>query len=206
MSTTRLLFATYGPHNWIVQMGNSTTATAVRVWTIDHPIRIGSALRTTQVSDVLHIPQFQWQVLSVPKIASLVEEVSSTQSTCSFILNSVTVTTGNLQCSLYLLTTIPSLPSSLSNQLFTSPSLLSPSFTLPSHNYAHVLGLRLWHDCLCHVEPSTISSIVNNKVLAGITLHSSSNSWVPCSGRQLVNGSHLSLPTQSSGPPSHALL
>ena len=114
-----------------------------------------------KLKDVLHVPDFGYSLLSVPKIAANGLKVEFGNSKCIIKQGPNVVASATLIKNMYVLDQFESVAS------------------------AHVASLQTWHERLAHVHTQGIASMIQNDVVSGINVpksdvHSTTNEKSNC--------------------------
>lgn len=157
-----------------------------------HPI-VHKKTHTVKITNVLHIPSFICQLLSVPKMATRGVSISFTDSQCTLRPGMATIGTGPLRGNLHILNSA------------NTPSTYPQSIKSNTTHAAHAVSLQLWHEILAHVNTAYISHLITNKIVNGISIYSSEPPSSPCTSCIYGKSHSLPFPTQSSFSSTHLL-
>lgn len=96
-------FSTYAAHDAKINIGTLETAPVVRIGSAVLGVWVNGLTGRVELTKVLHLPTFKFQLVSVPRFASLGVVVSFTQGKFSHISDAVTFATGSTTRRLYRL-------------------------------------------------------------------------------------------------------
>lgn len=176
-------------HNATFNVGTAAIASAVGIGSDVVYIAVDGRSQPINLTNVLHVPYFKCQLVSVPLLASLAVSISFTQRKCALVAHGATIATGTLNGRLYQLDTVRTMSTrgvvNLSNNPISSREVSSSLVTAVEHSQLDVLAvpswastspyavtrsrLQLWHGRLAHVAPSTILSMVKHSVVKMLT-------------------------------------
>ena len=148
----RSLFTSYTPETLrTVEMGDKATASVAGRGDVMIQVLVNGKVSHCKLMNVLHVPNFEYSLVSVSKIDSRGLCTSFQNGVCTITKGSSLIATGSLKDSLYILNTVDT----------------SRVITECAH-VANVEPLQLWHERMAHVHKRGISSMVNKKVVKGI--------------------------------------
>jgi len=150
MTFDKSFFHTYeSVSNGTVEMGTKDTAQVAGKGTVILQMKCGSTFETRKLENVLHIPDFEYSLLSVSAMDKKGISTTFANGDVSIRKGDTNVATGKLNGSLYVIETKP--------------------VRLPKEN-ALVASLQLWHERLGHVDKRGISQMANRKVVDGLKI------------------------------------
>lgn len=186
MTHDRSVFLDYSPFSSAINMGTSAKAYIAGIGSVFiHPV-VDNKTLTFKLLNVLEIPSFRCQLLSVPKMAARGIFISFANSQFIFQSGTTTIDTGWLRGNLYIINSANSFPK--------NPRSVSENTT----HSAHAVSFQLWHERLAHVNTADIYNLVNNKIVNRISLSSSAPPSYPCTACIYGKSHSLPFPTQSS--------
>ena len=161
MTFDKSLFDTYeNVSDASVEMGTKATTKVVGCGSITLNMQYGSSYRLRKLENVLHIPSFEYSLLSVSAMDKKGMKATFGDAKCVIHKGSFTVADGSLEGSLYVMQT-QSLPLEKSKALVSS--------------------LQRWHERMAHVDKRGIAQMAARGVVHGLTLHDHDTSLV-CDG------------------------
>ena len=182
MTYDKSLFSSYSlGHHLSVQLGNNNTAKVVGSGNITLPIQVRGKELKCKLSNVLHVPELGYQLLSVPAFDKSGLRTSFYSRRCCIEKDTSLLATGTMQGNLYRLDTI------------TQRTALV------------ACKLELWHKRLAHVHPSVIEHMSKNSIATGIDLKQSASSFNHCDGCMLGKGHRSPIPKKSASTSNHLL-
>lgn len=185
MTFDRSAFSSYKIlENLTVEMGTKDTVKIAGKGDIFVQITVNGTASKIKLCDVLHVPDFGYQLLSVSKMDLRGVTITFKSGRCTISTNNTTIATGSRHGSLYV---------------------LDRDSTCTTSESAYTSTVKLWHERLAHVDSSGIRSMVNNGVVKGINLSSSSTSTDACTGCVYGKGHQAPIPKASTSR-SSALL
>ena len=148
----RSRFTTYIPETLrTVEMGDKGTANVAGRGDVMIQVLVNGAVSHCKLTNVLHVPNFEYSLVSVSKMDSRGLCTSFQNGVCTITAGEKLIATGSLKNSLYTLNTVR-----------TSPAIIDNA------NIAKVQPLQLWHERMAHVHKRGITSMVSRKVVRGI--------------------------------------
>ena len=146
----RSMFKTYEPvTNMNVEMGTKATADVAGKGSIVLSMQCGSEFKVRKLEDVLHVPTFEYSLLSVSALDRKGMMTTFGGGECIIHKKGVTVATGYLEGPLYVMKTRPAPPNS-------TKALLS--------------SLQLWHERMGHVHKRGIAQMADRGVAKGLKI------------------------------------
>lgn len=141
----RSLFSTYEHvSDGSVEMGTKATAAVVGRGNVYLRLKVNGKCVSCVLKDVLHVPDFEYSLLSVSKMSANGLDVVFDNSTCSIRSNERVIATASLVGSLYVLDVYGTTAS------------------------AHMASLQTWHERFSHVNKPGILSMSRNNVVSGL--------------------------------------
>lgn len=107
MTFDRSIFTEYKPITSQVHMGTNAKAAIVGIGSVVLNFSINQTTTAVKLTDVLHIPSFKFQLISVTKITKLVVQVSFQTNKCHLKFNGNYIGSGTVHDQLYYLDTLP---------------------------------------------------------------------------------------------------
>ena len=146
----RSAFSTYATQSSrTVEMGTKQIAHIAGIGTVDLPVIVNNKRYTIRLHDVLHVPDFAHQLISVSQMGTRGASATFKDSKCIIRKGTLTVATGTLHASLYHLDVAHS---------------VSPRET------GFLTSMQLWHERLAHVATAeAYGKSVRDDVIKGIT-------------------------------------
>ena len=162
MTFDRNAFVSYRPLNDAsVEMGTKAQTRVAGRGNVLVMINVNGRTERCFLQDVLHVPEFEYSLISVSAMDNKGIRTTFQNGTCEMMRGNRVVAMGTLQESLYLL----NLAAHTKNGTQT---MQSPNAHVV--HSANVVSLTRWHERLAHVHTSGIQSMVRNNVVNGITL------------------------------------
>ena len=174
MTFDRSAFVSYHPLNDAsVEMGTKAQTRVAGRGNVLVMLSVNGRREKCLLQDVLHVPEFEYSLLSVSALDVKGVETLFNMGRCEMSRNGMVVATGTLRGSLYLL-----------DLAFPTGETGSQKKSNTVH-VANVTSLALWHQRLAHVHSAGIVSMVRNKVVDGIKLsesetHNTEEVCAPC--------------------------
>lgn len=198
MTHDRSAFTDYRSYDSYVHMGTSEQAFIAGMGTIifhlqDGGVRSCNTSTTVQLSNVLHIPSFQCQLLSVTKLISLRVHVSFNNTGCTLQSGTSPIGSGTRHGDLFYLDTVLTTHAPLQSSV---PSTLA---TLPPPSPTSTSSLSLWHERFANVDPTSMKAMISNHVVLRAALSRPILS-VRCNRCLQGKSTHLPFPVSSSTP------
>ena len=144
------VFVTYKPVSFkTVTVGNSQCLRVMGMGDVVVRINVDGTVRKCKLTDVLHVPELGFSLLSVAKMEQKGLDVHFKKGRCNIMSYNKLFATGTRTKNLYVLDVAPEY--------------------VPSE-VACVANLQLWHERLAHVHPKSIVKMVNHGVVSGVTI------------------------------------
>ena len=132
-----------------VEMGTKATTKVVGRGSITLKLQCGSSFELRKLENVLHIPSFEYSLLSVSALDKKGMDTTFGNGQCVIRKGSLTVATGTLEGSLYVIHT---------RRLH------------PCKQSALVASLQLWHERMAHVDKQGITQMADRGVVRGLRM------------------------------------
>lgn len=159
-----------------VHMGTDAKAHVAGRGTVHLTLRINQKTTLLKLRNVLHIPYFTCQLLSVPRMTSLGVHLSFNNNQFQVLQTGKMIETGTLQGDLYLLDTFPTpLPLPLS-------SAFSHAESSHTSNPTTTASLHALHRRFAHVDSSTIVNMTRKSIIQGVKITPETNNPSTCDG------------------------
>ncbi|CDF34864.1 unnamed protein product [Chondrus crispus] len=143
----RSLFATYEPlDSASVQMGTKASAKVAGRGDVHLKLNVNGRIEPCKLTDVLHVPDFAFSLLSVSRMTELGLKVGFENGKCMIRRGSTVVATATLVGELYVLDIVSDIGS------------------------AHAATLQTWHERFAHVHSQGIASMIRDNVVSGVKL------------------------------------
>lgn len=143
----RSLFATYEPlESASVQMGTKASAKVAGRGDVHLKLNVNGRIEPCKLTDVLHVPDFAFSLLSVSRMTELGLKVGFENGKCMIRRGSTVVATATLVGELYVLDIVSDIGS------------------------AHAATLQTWHERFAHVHSQGIASMIRDNVVSGVKL------------------------------------
>ncbi|CDF40427.1 unnamed protein product [Chondrus crispus] len=137
----RSLFATYEPlESASVQMGTKASAKVAGRGDVHLKLNVNGRIEPGKLTDVLHVPDFAFSLLSVSRMTELGLKVGFENGKCMIRRGSTVVATATLVGELYVLDIVSDIGS------------------------AHAATLQTWHERFAHVHSQGIASMIRDNV------------------------------------------
>lgn len=179
MTHDRSSFVTFEETSCIIHMGSDAKALATGIGTVQVRIKKGKDTCRLILQDVLYIPNFRCQLISVSKMSENGANSTFTHNVCTIRRNGRIVASGRLEDGLYYLDT-----------------LMKRKVNYSLDQRAHLSTLSTWHERLGHVSNETIKRMAINNVVDGLSVSRSNDTLDICSG--CAQGKAHSHPFKSS--------
>ncbi|CDF39664.1 unnamed protein product [Chondrus crispus] len=135
----RSLFATYEPlESASVQMGTKASAKVAGRGDVHLKLNVNGRMEPCKLTDVLHVPDFAFSLLSVSRMTELGLKVGFENGKCMIRRGSTVVATATLVGELYVLDIVSDIGS------------------------AHAATLQTWHERFAHVHSQGIASMIRD--------------------------------------------
>ena len=162
-----------------VKLGNGQKAHVMGIGNIDVNILVNGKSTRCRLMNVLHVPHLGYQLLSVPTWDKQGLETTFKSGRVRVLRDGVLCASGTMYGNLYKLDTAPN--------------------TLLQHTALVANSLRLWHERLAHIDPSTIMHMCASGAVSGIKLSSANpENGLQCSGCILGKGHRAIIPKKTS--------
>ncbi|CDF39842.1 unnamed protein product [Chondrus crispus] len=143
----RSLFATYEPlESASVQMGTKASAKVAGRGDVHLKLNVNGRIEPCKLTDVLHVPDFAFSLLSVSRMTELGLKVGFENGKCMIRRGSTVVATATLVGELYVLDIVSDIGS------------------------AHAATLQTWHERFARVHSQGIASMIRDNVVSGVEL------------------------------------
>ena len=147
MTFDRSTFVTYKPmKSATVEMGTKAQAVVAGCGDVVVQLNVNGRKMPCKLKDVLHVPEFGYSLLSVPKLTANGFKAEFGNPKCIIKHGSNVVASATLIKNMYVLDEFESVAS------------------------AHVASLQTWHERLAHVHTKGIASMIQNNVVSGINV------------------------------------
>ena len=144
----RSLFVTYERmQSGSVEMGTKAQAVVAGRGDVHLMLNVNGHAHPCKLSNVLHVPDFGFSLLSVSQMVSKGMHIAFQQGKCVVTNKSQVVATASMVGDLYMLDVVSQIAS------------------------AHVVSLQVLHERLAHVNIQGIASMIRNNVVSGINVH-----------------------------------
>ena len=159
-----------------VVLGDKSVAKAAGKGTVGLTLDVLGKQAECRLEDVMHIPTFGFNLLSVSALCKKGMKVEFEGDKCRILKCGKLVATGHLEGDLFVLDTVDTVPD----------------------KYAYVADLKLWHERLAHVFPEGIAQIARNNVVKGLeNVRTSSNNVDKCVACVYGKSHRVPFPKQS---------
>ena len=182
MTFDRNAFSTYTECDETVVVGTKQETKVAGRGTIDIKAQVDGRPFNIKLMDVLHVPAFGYQLLSVSRVSNKGLNVQFSDGRCRILRNNSVVACGTLRKSLYYL------------DLYSGSS-----------EVACPASLRLWHERLAHVDMNGISSMVKRGVVKGVNISGEQQCPHICVGCIYGKGHQAPIPKSSTSRRSAVL-
>ncbi len=184
MTYDKSLFSSYiaGNHS-SVELGNNNTASVCGKGTVELPIVVSGKQIKCRLTNVLHVPELGYQLISVPTLDKSGLKTSFHSRRCWIEKDSKLIATGTISSNLYKLDTSD----------------------VPENKALVAADMRLWHNRLAHVHPYVISNMADAEVATGLALPKSSSDEFKCVGCVLGKGHRTPIPKKVTKKTSQLL-
>ena len=159
-----------------VVLGDKSVAKAAGKGTVELTLNVSGKDTKCRLEDVMHIPTFGFNLLSVSALCKKGLKVEFEGETCRIFKNDTIVATGHLEGDLFGLDTL----------------------NTPPDKHAHFADLKLWHERLAHVFSDGISQMARNNVVKGLENLKSTKRDEKCVACVYGKGHRLPFPKQSN--------
>ena len=185
MTFDRSLFDTYEPvTDANVEMGTKATTKVIGKGSIVLRIQCGTSFKLRRLEDVLHIPSFEYSLLSVSTMDKKGMKTTFGDGKCVIHKSSMTVATGYLEGSLYVIHTRP---------------------VNSSTNTSLVASLQTWHQRMAHVNSKGILQMADRGVVHGLKLKDRTMEH-KCHDCCVGKAHRVPIPKERTSPPARQLL
>jgi len=130
-------------------MGTKAKAEIKGCGTVILNVRYGSGVVPCKFENVLHVPSFEYSLLSVSTMTKNGMKVTFGSDKCEISNHSQVLATGILEGSLYF---------------------LKGAAQVVKNESAHIASLQLWHERLAHVNHQGVSSMVSRGIVRGVKI------------------------------------
>ena len=127
-------------------LGDKSVAKAAGKGTVELTLNVSGKDTKCRLEDVMHIPTFGFNLLSVSALCKKGLKVEFEGETCRIFKKNTIVATGHLEGDLFVLDTLDT----------------------PADQHAHDADLKLWHERLAHVSSDGITQMARNNVVKGL--------------------------------------
>ena len=158
-----------------VVLGDKSVAKAAGKGTVEITIDVSGKETKCLLEDVMHIPTFGFNLLSVSALCKKGLKVEFEVEKCRILKSVKVIATGHLEGDLFVLDTVDTLPD----------------------QHACVADLKLWHERLAHVFPDGITQMARNNVVKGLENVKSTKYVDKCVACVYGKGHRLPFPKQS---------
>ncbi len=147
MTYDKDLFSSYSSgSNSSVELGNNNVATVSGSGSVDLTLLVDNKPKKCRLSNVLHVPDLGYQLLSVTTLDKSGLKISFYSRKCQIMKNNTLIATGSMIGNLYRLDSAPNI-----------------------HNRALVTRkIELWHHRLAHISPRVILEMSNKNMVRGL--------------------------------------
>lgn len=140
-----------------------------------------------KLCNVLHIPSFRWQLLSLTKVTSADIHVSFVPYLCFLRSSAYIIGIGDQRDNPYILDTTDAAPRLSAASLVSSTtvpltvlrahiaeatdlsiSYLSSPSTSASIDPSYIPSLQTWHERFAHVHPAALRTMITNNIVDGV--------------------------------------
>ena len=183
MTYDKDLFSSYSPgSSSSVELGNNNVANVCGSGTIDLTLLVNNKPTKCRLSNVLHVPELGYQLLSVTTLDKSGLKISFFSGRCEIKQNDSLLATGSMIRNLYRLDSV----SNISSQALVSRNM------------------ELWHRRLAHISPAVISDMSTRSIVQGIDEIKNTENY-QCSHCLTGKGHRSPIPKKSSSRTSHLL-
>ncbi len=176
MTYNKDLFSSYTPgYHSPVALGNNKTASVAGKGTVDIAISLQGKQTKCRLTNVLHVPELGYQLLSVLTFDKSGLATSFYSRLCRIERDSTLLATATMNGNLYELDT----------------PLPSPATSLVAQT------MKVWHQRLAHTQPSTISEMAQSGTVQGLEIKRSVKDDMSCTECVLGKGHRHAIPKKS---------
>lgn len=167
-------FTTLSSLNSKIELADGNSVDIVGTGTVELNIIVNGKLKSCRLSNVFLAPELGFQLLSVSQLDEKGLTTSFSKGTCQIRNGNHLMATGSSIRKLYILNT-SILPTTSQKSLVAS-------------------SLPIWHQRMAHVSHSSIQSMVENNVIAGVHISNSKPDPISCDGCVIGKGHRQPIP------------